>query len=219
MPLSSHALPVLPTTDPATATGTFVYADRPLGWPKSLKWVPNFQDWKAGDILVFEGLGDLPSTIIEHFQQATAPPGAAPCYDCTHAAVYIGEGLIADARFRRLIGVRRLWPETQRRKLGVFRLDDAKATSAEVRLFVEEVLALEDVPYGSSPKAFISWLNGTFLKQAPRGLVCSALVEYAANNAGIALAMARRSYGPMLPASLATHPWLIPVPAEWRVAR
>jgi hypothetical protein len=183
--------------------------------------MPNFNAWTPGDILVFEALPNNPLTpVIEAYQKVNATTGARPYADCTHCAVYLGDGLIADARFRRLMGIRRLWPETLRRKLCVLRFDHSIVTSAEVQLFVEETLALEDVKYGASPIAFAKWRSGQFLNQsAPSGLVCSAVIEYAANRAGIPLAKARKVYGPMLPASLMAHPWLIPQQAEWLLAK
>jgi len=216
--LTSQALSIYPSADPTQSSASF--ADRPHSWPRQLGWVPNFAQWRPGDILVFDGVGGLIGNAIQTYQKAKAHNGAKPFANFTHCGVYLGEGLIADARFKRLIGVRRLWPETMKRALCVLRFDPQHITSDEVRDFLEEVYSLEDIPYGTAPAAIKSWLSGTFLSKAiPSGLVCSALIEYAASRAGIPLSLARKVSGPMLPASFMAHPWLLPVQAEWFLAR
>jgi len=214
--LPAQALPVYPSQSPSIGT----FANRPWSWPKTLGWVPNLATWLPGDILLFDSLPGLAGKAIQAYQAANAHASARQFANLTHCAVYLGGGLIADSRFRRLVGVRRLWPETMKRATCVLRFDPKEISPDEVRDFVEEIYELEDVPYGATPWAYKNWRNGTFRHNgAPTGLVCSALIELAATKAGIPLSLARKVTGPMLPASFMAHPWLLPVQAEWQISR
>lgn len=102
----------------------------------------------------------------------------------------------------------------------VLRWDDTVISDDEVHLFLEAVIDLEDTPYASSPFSIARWLNNSFLNHnASSGLVCSALIEYAAKEAKVPLALAPMVKGPMLPATLVDHPWLKLIHAEWCIAR
>ncbi len=153
--------------------------------------------------------------LIENFQKQAAPAAAKAFSSCTHCAVYLGDGLIADSRFRRRIGIRRLYPETFKRRICVWRLDPAIGRPGVLRRFVDELLDLEDMPYGATLTAMLPWMANNFLGTRPKGLVCSAYIEYAANRAGIAFSCATGVVGPMLPSSFMVHPFLQLVPAHW----
>lgn len=102
MPLPQSALEVFPPGSSICAKGTFAFEPRPVAWHARLGWVPNFKKWKPGDLLVMEKLpgGGIFSSGIEAYQKARVHRGAQRYVDCTHCAVYIGDGLIADSPLR-----------------------------------------------------------------------------------------------------------------------
>lgn len=222
MPLPPGALDLYPQTQ--AAIGANPTEQRPLSWPaKPNGWVPNLSDWRPGDLLVMErvsngaGAGAI-TTAIEAYQRKFAHPAARTFADCTHCAVYLGDGLIADARYGKVVTIRRLFPEVFRRKMCIVRWDYNVITKAQVRGFTRAVFDLEGVPYSNSPLAIFQWHQGSLNGSVPaRNLVCSALIEYAAKQVKIALSKAPGVTYPMLPASFLAHPWLTQVPVDWRV--
>lgn len=195
---------------------------RPLSWPFDPRgWVPNFNDWNEGDLLVMEQVpGDQTAAIVRTYQAQNAPYAARQYADCTHCAVYLGEGLIADSRFRKAVTIRRLFPELIRRRVAVLRWDSTFVHKDQVRGFLRAVFDLENVPYAQSPPSLFRWHSGRYLSSpATNGLVCSGLIEYAAYQVNMDLAKAPGQHCPMLPAAFLTHPWLRRINTDWRAAQ
>jgi uncharacterized protein YycO len=213
------ALPVCPSS----FTGLFQRPARPVSWPVGLQFLPNLDDWREGDILVMEQVPNaIASYAVVGIQQAHPDKQIQAYAHCTHCAVYVGNGLIADARLGTVAGVRRLSNEAGRRRISVLRFDARSVTADEVRRFVEVIFEFEGVPYVRGPAGLIQWLRGYngSISGLPRSVVCSSLVEWAAAEAGVNLRQTMRhmNMGPSLPAMFMTLPLLTHVPAQWHIA-
>ena len=220
MPLPPTALQLYPSAPGPYPTGQ--QEPRPASWPRGNRQIPNLSDWQPGDVLVFElhpGRQAAPHPVAA-FQARHADPAVVRHATCTPCAVYLGAGLMADARLGRLVGVRRLSGEVGVRRTGVYRFKPTVVTAALIGRFLDVVYELEDVPYAQLGRPFLAWAGGgnQHLSAPPQvgGLVCSALLEYAAHHVGIGLGMVAAA--PLMPASLVGHPFLDPVPAAWRLA-
>lgn len=195
---------------------------RPLSWPATAPAIPNLSGWQPGDVLVMKALPT--SQPIVAFQKRHPDTKVHAFADWTHCAVYIGDGLMVDTRPSWGARIRRLYPETVQREIAVRRLKSAILSSPplEREMLGEYSALLEDVPYMSyvnlGLSAYLKRNVGMPLNSGklPSALVCSSLVEYAADKAGVALRFEPSSVDPILPASLMSHPWLEDVPADWR---
>ena len=140
-------------------------------------------------------------------------------------AVYLDNGLIADATFSRGVAIRRLWPEVHDRRMSVIRWDASVVTTPQIEGFVRTIYDLEGVGFAKLPGHLVSWHAGTSLNGVPQSLVCSSLIEYAALKVKIALAAMLKQHWslqnspPMLPASFLGHPLFSPVSVRWLEAR
>lgn len=192
--------------------------NRPVPWPFSLGIVPNLSQWEVGDILVMHSTS--PSNVVVQAQMNHPDPRVSAVAQWTHCAIYVGDGLILDARFLRTASVHRLSPDAEVRAIEVLRFDDAAVTADERRLFAEKALELEGVPYMYSPVGYALMQQGSYPNHGHPGLglVCSSLVEKAALDAGIGIIHAPQVISPIVPGSLLLHPWLVRVHSEWRVA-
>jgi hypothetical protein len=210
-PSSNHVFPAKASAEP-----------RPLAWPRASKAIPNFSDWLPGDIVVMET--SSANNPVAVFQKRTKERDMVKFADWTHCAVYIGDGLIVDTRWKQGATIRRLFPETGHRRIVVRRFDPAIVPPAHCKIFADVVAEFEGVPYAkywhTLQHAQSHHLQNGGVTQGSNGvptrMICSSLVTFAAHRSKIAIRPPPLSNSPILPASLMFHPWLTDVPVEWR---
>jgi len=143
----------------------------------------------------------------------------------THCAIYLQDGVMVDAMPQNGTRLRRLQPEAAARDITVLRIKDSFSEEDE-RLRIAEIAACcEGTPYSSYlglllNKPFNSQVSSNGGNQTPKAMVCSTLVEFATDQAGLFLSHVQYpEFEEMLPASLMYHPWLEPVQTSWHLAQ
>ena len=184
----------------------------PAAWPGHL--CPNFSDWELGDIALVHHDQSAMGRVIVAGQKISANPLMTAGALCSHAAIYVGNGLILDATFGNKVMERSVWGYCQHRSIQLRRLNMPRVTTAQRHDIAAEAQNYLHQSY-SLWEAIVSKLVP---RRTPRrrSLYCSTLVSFAVADAtGLDLALLP-SWRPLYPAVLATHPWLIDVPLEWR---
>lgn len=206
-----------PFSSAPSLNGSGSLEPRPAAWPTQSPVIPNLGGWAPGDVLVMKAR--KPGTHVVKVAQNLHPcPKVKSNSDWVHCAIYLGNGLIADARPRKVVGVRRLSTEAGHREIEVLRFDPAVVPPKQLALFLDRCYELEGVPYSSLPGWIKLFLNVPTTTSA-QGVVCSSMIELVARNAGVFLAGPSSVVGPIAPASFLNHPWLTPVFTEWRLPR
>lgn len=209
MPARESVLP--PSVEAAPARS----ADRepliPADWPGT--WVPNFSDWRLGDIVLVRAGEDLFGPALRVAQQASFSPLARRGCSWTHAAIYVGAGDVVDASFGRGVVRQSVWNYCQTRALRVRRLPLPLGTPEAREAAVEAALGRVGRPY-STPEVVRS-------KLVPRTsplehtFYCSTFVALCwADATGFALWQGW-AHRPLYPAVLAEHELLDDVALAW----
>ena len=179
----------------------------PAGWPAQI--VPNFSDWQLGDLVLVTAEKTLAGGGIVLGQSVTFNLATIPGAKYSHAAVYVGDGLIVDATYNNPIKARSLWEYCRHRSLTVRRVPDPNASA--IASFAMSHLG---EPYSVAAVARSKLIPKT--NPDRRQLYCSTLVGLVVAEAtDIQLASAWR-HRPLQPSTLATHPDLAIVDVGWR---
>jgi len=201
LPPHSHAAQALGSRkEPAT----FI----PQGWPV---WeVPNFSDWREGDIVLVEATQwPIPAA-----QSASLNPLMRAGANWSHAGVYVGGGRVVDAMMNPGVVMQSIWNYCQARAIKVRRICAPNVPSANVRRIASAAISYIGQAY-SLPQVLLAKL-GLAKHPNPSGIYCSTLVGLAVAQAtGLDLSQ-DPAWQPLYPAILASHPWLVDVPLEWR---
>lgn len=185
----------------------------PAGWPGHL--CPNFSDWQAGDIVLVHRDSTAAGRVIAAAQSASIKPLMIRGARCSHAAVYVGDGMVVDATFGNPVGKRSVWGYCHHRSIQVRRLDHPKITETQRHAVATEVRKFIPEPY-SAWEAIVSKLVPGRVPRR-RALYCSTLIAFAVADAADGLNLASNpAWRPLYPAMLASHPWLDDVMLEWR---
>ena len=184
----------------------------PVAWPGT--YVPNFSDWREGDIVLVHRAPDAIGYAIQASQAASLSPITRAGRICSHAAIYIGGGMIVDATRGAGVSMQSVWNYCQTRAIQVRRLSDPSipmADIADISVFAQQH---DGEPY-SVIQAIISKLfPGTV--PIPDALYCSTLVGLViADATGVDLS-SDPAHQPLHPGTLAAHPDLTDVLLEWR---
>ena len=205
--------PVLPpSTQAAGVVAPYREASVPAGWPGV--FVPNFSDWRVGDIVVAHHTPDLVGLGILSAQSASASPVTRAGRVYSHAAIYVGAGMVVDATLALGISEQSVWNYCQTRALQVRRIDDPTVPTADIA----DIAASARLHVGES----YSWFQALVSKiwpgtvPIPGSLYCSTLVGLVVTEAtGIDLG-SDPAHQPLHPGTLAAHPELTDVLLEWR---
>ena len=185
----------------------------PAGWPGT--YVPNLSEWKAGDIVLVEATGFLGS-VIQAGQTITTNPMMALGSRWSHAAVYIGNGIVVDAQYGTGVQQCSLWNYCQHRATTVRRLDDPAIPAPLVANIAGCAVSHIGESYSviQAVLAKLGWPSA----QTPndQALYCSTFAALVITEAtGFELA-SDPQWQPLYPSMLAMHSDLSVVPLEWR---
>lgn len=182
----------------------------PAGWPSQL--VPNFSDWQPADIVLVGNDRTLAGNAIVASQYASLSGATRAGAQYTHAALYVGNGLLVDATAGAGIAERSVWDYCQFRMLALRRVPGLSRVQAD------NIVIKARSHLGKS----YSWLGVIASKLIPQTepnpdrLYCSTLVGLVvAQGSGRKLASIPR-YKPLHPGTLAGHWGLDRVDLEWR---
>lgn len=203
------ASPVLPPHSyAAQSLGGTLERIVPHGWPV---WeVPNFSDWKPGDVVLVEAN----SWPIPAAQLLSTNPLRRSGFRWSHAAVYVGNGEVVDAVYPTGVITQTVWNYCQHRQIRVRRLNVPNIPTTHIQQIATVARSCVGQPY-SRAQLLLSLLH---LAGKPRHdeLYCSTFVAFSIDDAtGLDLSYLP-AWQPIYPAILAMHPWLDDVPLEWR---
>lgn len=184
----------------------------PAGWPGHL--VPNFSQWQAGDIVLVASDGSVGGKAIELAQSLSRNANVRQASVFTHAAIYIGGGMLIDATLEQQIARRSVWYYCQHRAVMVRRLPDTTIPITDIEDIAVMAATHVGEPYSLSAAIFSKLIPGT--EPDPRRLYCSTFVGLVVEEATGLRLTEQRQHRPLHPATLAIHPELTTVNVEWR---
>lgn len=184
----------------------------PVAWPGTC--VPNFSDWREGDIVLVHRSADLVGFGIQASQAASFSPVTRAGSICSHAAIYIGGGMIVDAAFPAGVSVQSVWNYCQTRSIQVRRITDPSISAAAIADISVEAQRHIGKPYSLIQAIVSKLVPGTLPTQ--NALYCSTFVGLVVANAtGVDLS-SDPMHQPLHPGTLAAHPDLTDAFLEWR---
>lgn len=185
----------------------------PKAWPGT--YVPNFSDWRLGDIVLVEAIG-FAGLVIRAGQAVSTNPMMALGNRWSHAAVYVGDGDVVDACYGTTIQRRSLWQYCQGRAVTVRRIDDPAIPAADVRDIA--AAALSHVGESYSVLQIVLGKLGWPQAQTPNpdGLYCSTFTGLVVAEATQFELASDPKWQPLFPGVLAMHSDLTSVALEWR---
>ena len=185
----------------------------PVGWQGT--YVPNLSDWQEGDIVLVEGTG-LSGLAIRGVQSITYNLRMLMGAKWSHAAVYVGSGMVVDATNPAGVTEQSLWNYCSRRAIAVRRLGDPTTSAAAIRDIAHRARSHVGESYSSMQALFSALRIPVANTPNPAELICSTFAGLAVAEAtGIRLWSDPR-HQPLMPAILATHVDLDSVQLEWR---
>ena len=184
----------------------------PADWPGHL--APNFSEWAPGDIVLVDGDGSAGAIGIQLAQALSRNPQVRPAARFTHAAIYIGGGMLVDATRHDPIMKRSVWYYCQHRALMLRRLPDTAIPITDIEDIAVAAISHISKPYSLSAAIFSKLIPGT--EPDPQRLYCSTFIGLVVDQATGVRLTAQREHRPLHPATLAVHPELRTVDVEWR---
>lgn len=177
--------------------------------------MPNFSDWRAGDIVLVEAIGFV-GGVIQAGQMITTNPLMAAGSQWSHAAIYIGNGMVVDATWGAGITAQSLWTYCQSREVTLRRIDDPSIPAADIQDIAKYAASHIGEPY-SAIQALLAKLGWSGAQTPnPSALYCSTFAGLVVTEAtGVDLS-SDPIWQPLYPAMLASHSELVAVPLEWR---
>lgn len=184
----------------------------PVAWPGT--YVPNFSDWREGDIVLVHRAADAAGFAIQASQGMSLSPVTRAGAICSHAAIYIGGGMVVDATRGAGVSAQSVWNYCQHRAIQVRRLSDPTISMADIADI--SVMAQQHIgePY-SVIQVVISKLFPRTVP-VPDALYCSTLVGLVVTDATGVVLSSDQAHQPLHPGTLAAHPELTDVLLEWR---
>jgi hypothetical protein len=187
----------------------------PAGWPGHL--VPNFSEWRLGDIILVATDGGKAGRGIQAAQALSLDARVREAARYTHAAVYVGDGMLIDATVQQPIMRRPVWTYCQRRSITLRRIPSTAINSiaqSDFEAIATVAAAHIGEAYSLSAALFSKLIPNT--EPDPKRLYCSTFVGLVITEATGLRLTASREHRPLQPATLAVHPELQPVMLEWR---
>lgn len=182
-------------------------------WPGT--YVPNLSEWEEGDIVLVEAAG-FSGLVIRGVQAGTMNIAMLQGALWSHAAVYVGNGMVVDAAFPAGVTAQPLWNYSATRAVTVRRVGDPTVSLAMRRFIGVSATTHVGQPYSLLQAALAKLGIPSAQAPNPNALFCSTFAGLVVAEAtGIRL-WSDPKHQPLLPAILATHPDLDTVPVEWR---
>jgi cell wall-associated NlpC family hydrolase len=179
--------------------------------------VPNFSEWRLGDIILVATDGGKAGRGIQAAQAMSRNERVREAARFTHAAVYIGDGMLIDATVQQPIMRRSVWHYCQRRMITLRRIPSAAVNAispSDIEAIATAAEAHIGEAYSLSAAIFSKLIPNT--EPDPKRLYCSTFVGLVITQATGLRLTASREHRPLHPATLAVHPELQTVPLEWR---
>jgi cell wall-associated NlpC family hydrolase len=184
----------------------------PAAWPGT--YVPNFSDWQEGDIVLVHRTPDSIGLGIQASQAASFSPVTRAGAVCSHAAIYVGAGMVVDATVSAGVSAQSVWNYCQTRAIQVRRLTDPSIPMADIADIAVEAQRHIGRPYSLLQAIVSKVVPGSV--PTPNALYCSTFVGLVVANAtGYDLSFDPQ-HQPLHPGTLAAHPDLTDVLLEWR---
>ena len=184
----------------------------PVAWPGT--YAPNFSDWREGDIVLVHRTPDVIGYAIQASQATSLSPITRAGRICSHAAIYIGGGMVVDATRGAGVSIQSVWNYCQTRAIQVRRLSDPSIPMANIADISVLAQQHDGEPY-SVIQAIISKLFPAAVP-VPDALYCSTLVGLVVADATGFDLSSDPAHQPLHPGTLASHPDLTDVLLEWR---
>lgn len=184
----------------------------PVAWPGT--YAPNFSDWREGDIVLVHRTPDVIGYAIQASQATSLSPITRAGRICSHAAIYIGGGMVVDATRGAGVSIQSVWNYCQARAIQVRRLSDPSIPMANIADISVLAQQHDGEPY-SVIQAIISKLFPATVP-VPDALYCSTLVGLVVADATGFDLSSDPAHQPLHPGTLAAHPDLTDVLLEWR---
>lgn len=183
-----------------------------MAWPGT--YVPNFSDWREGDIVLVHRTPDAIGYAIQASQAASLSPVTRAGSICSHAAIYIGAGLVVDSTRGAGVSMQSVWNYCQSRAIQVRRLSDPSIPMTDIA----DISAFAQQHIGEAYSVMQAFISKVFpgTVPVPDALYCSTLVGLVVTDAtGVDLS-SDSAHQPLHPGTLAAHSELIDIPLEWR---
>lgn len=184
----------------------------PVAWPGT--YAPNFSDWRERDIVLVHRTPDAIGYAIQASQATSLSPITRAGRICSHAAIYIGGGMVVDATRGAGVSIQSVWNYCQTRAIQVRRLSDPSIPMANIADISVLAQQHDGEPY-SIIQAIISKLFPAAVP-VPDALYCSTLVGLVVADATGFDLSSDPAHQPLHPGTLAAHPDLTDVLLEWR---
>ncbi len=184
----------------------------PKGWPGT--YVPNFSDWRPGDIALAHRTPDAIGRGIQAAQAISFSPVTQAGSAFSHAAIYVGEGMLVDATLAHGVSYQSVWNYCQTRALKVRRISHPNIPMEDIEEVALEAQRHIGKSYSLLQAVVSKLVPGT--TPQPNALYCSTFVGLVVANAtGLDLSH-DPAHQPLHPGTLAAHPFLTDVLVEWR---
>lgn len=201
---------------PSTQTAGVVAAQReplvPVAWPGT--YVPNFSDWRDGDIVLVHRTADSIGIGIQASQFASFSSVTRAGAVCSHAAIYVGDGMLIDVTLGAGVCAQSVWNYCQTRAIQVRRLSDPSIPKADIADISVEAKRHIGKPYSLLQTVVSKVVPGTV--PTPNALYCSTFVGLVVANATGYDLSSDPTCQPLHPGTLGAHPDLTDVLLEWR---
>jgi cell wall-associated NlpC family hydrolase len=176
--------------------------------------VPNFGDWRAGDIVLVHRTPNAVGYAIQASQAASFSPITRAGSICSHVAIYVGDGNVIDATPSLGVALQSVWNHCQNRPIQLRRLADPSIPPTDIA----DIAACAQTHIGKSYSLLQAVTSKVYpgTVPIPASLYCSTLVGLVVTEAtGIELS-SDPLHQPLHPVTLAAHPDLVDVLLEWR---
>jgi len=157
--------------------------------------------------------GSTAGWLIEQVQRLSLTQATRAAARFTHAAVYVGDGMVIDARPGEPISRRSVWQYCEQRELLLRRLPSRSIPLQHVLAIAEAAQRHLGEPY-SIIEAVLALMRRDS-EPDPERLYCSTFVGLVVTEATDFRLTERREHRPLTPARLAIHPELETVATAW----
>lgn len=187
----------------------------PVGWTPLL--VPNFSDWRLGDIVLVEGTGLMGAAIA--VSQKVFSPSSKAGKSWSHCGIYSGNGNLIDATPGPGVSEQSIAVYCQNRALSVLRLIPDRFTPANAGAQVEMIARQrigDPFAWADLVAMLVNWGNVSAMGNGPHASAyCSALVVQTYARAAQTMLDMPPGCRPCLPSTLSCHPLLEDIPIHW----
>ncbi|CAN5897517.1 hypothetical protein BH11PSE8_BH11PSE8_12710 [soil metagenome] len=178
--------------------------------------MPNFGDWHPGDIVLVHAQASPVGKLLRAGQRLSRNELMRAGSDCTHAGIYVGNGVMVDANRRSGVSACSVWDFCQFRSLQLRRVKDAAIPAERVAEIASKAATHIGEPYSVVEVllAKLGWSDAQ--RPDPQALYCSTFVGLVVTEATDVELGSDPAHQPLFPAILASHPDLHDVFLEWR---